>query len=195
MKVQIRTKRKEGKTPLYIKLRMGKDVAWVSLMLSVDIEKWLAASGSERKISNLLDKLGYTRKLQEIEFAIKDLRRRHRLTKENVATAIDSIVLADKRSVFLEKEKQREMVVRSITHSFKKSLEEYVNSAVDGTRRHSFGESFSPHSKSILNQFKRIMLNYLKMHPFDWVDLKDAGASGGTRRAQRNEGRGVDPDV
>ena len=171
MKVQIRTKRKEGKTPLYIKLRMGKDVAWVSLMLSVDIEKWLAASGSERKISNLLDKLGYTRKLQEIEFAIKDLRRRHRLTKENVAAAIDSIVLADKRSVFLEKEKQREMVVRSITHSFKKSLEDYVNSAVDGTRRHSYGESFSPHSKSILNQFKRIMLNYLKMHPFDWVDL------------------------
>ena len=76
MKVQIRTKKKEGTTPLYVKLRMGEDVSWVSLMLSVDIEKWTAASSSERKINNLLDKLGYTKKIQEIEFAIKDLRKR-----------------------------------------------------------------------------------------------------------------------
>lgn len=143
MNVQIRTKKKEGKTTLQTKLRMGDEALWVNLMLSVDIEKWLAASGSERKTTNLLDKLGYTRKIQEIEFAIKDLRRKHKLTKENVAAAIDSIVLSDQRTALLEKEQQREKVVRTIKHNFKNSLEYYVDSALDGTRRHSYGESFA----------------------------------------------------
>ena len=72
MKVQIRTKKKEGKTPLYMRIKIGEEATWVNLMLSIDIEKWNAAANSEKKISNLLDKLGYTRKIQEIEFAIKD---------------------------------------------------------------------------------------------------------------------------
>lgn len=171
MKVQIRTKKKEGTTPLYVKLRMGEDVSWVSLMLSVDIEKWTVASSSERKINNLLDKLGYTKKIQEIEFAIKDLRKRHRLNKENVSTAIDSIVLADQRTALIEKEKKRETVVRSIRYNFKNSLDYYVNSAIDGTRRHSYGDSFAHFSTNILRQFQRVMGNYLEGHLFDWADI------------------------
>ena len=171
MKVQIRTKKKEGTTPLYVKLRMGEDVSWVSLMLSVDIEKWTAASSSERKINNLLDKLGYTKKIQEIEFAIKDLRKRHRLNKENVSTAIDSIVLADQRTALIEKEKKRETVVRSIRYNFKNSLDYYVNSAIDGTRRHSYGDSFAHFSTNILRQFQRVMGNYVEGHLFDWADI------------------------
>ena len=46
MNVLVRTKKKEGKTTLYTKLRMGEKVSWVNLLLSVDIEKWRAASGS-----------------------------------------------------------------------------------------------------------------------------------------------------
>lgn len=171
MNVQIRTKKKEGKTTLQTKLRMGDEALWVNLMLSVDIEKWLAASGSERKTTNLLDKLGYTRKIQEIEFAIKDLRRKHKLTKENVAAAIDSIVLSDQRTALLEKEQQREKVVRTIKHNFKNSLEYYVDSALDGTRRHSYGESFAHFSTKILKQFRRVMGNYLEEHPFEWGDI------------------------
>ena len=171
MKVTVRTTKKEGKTPLYVKLRMGKEVSWVNLMLSVDIEKWLAASSSERKINNLLDKLGYTKKIQEMEFAFKDLRRRHRLTKENVLSAIDSIVLEDRRTVLLEKEKKKEKVTQMVKYNFKNSLEYYVESAVNGTRRHSYGDSFSEHSKKILKQFKRIMLKYLGRYHFDWADI------------------------
>ena len=173
MNVLVRTKKKEGKTTLYTKLRMGEKVSWVNLLLSVDIEKWRAASGSERKISNLLDKLNYTRKIQEIEFAIKDLRRRHRLTEENVIAAIDNIVLADQRAALIEKEKQREQIVRTIKNNFKNSLEYYVNSAVQGTRRHSFGKSFAHFSLNILKQFKRIMCEYLVNHPFDWNDIDE----------------------
>ena len=173
MNVLVRTNKKEGKTTLYTKLRMGEKVSWVNLLLSVDIEKWRAASGSERKISNLLDKLNYTRKIQEIEFAIKDLRRRHRLTEENVIAAIDNIVLADQRAALIEKEKQREQIVRTIKNNFKNSLEYYVNSAVQGTRRHSFGKSFAHFSLNILKQFKRIMCEYLVNHPFDWNDIDE----------------------
>lgn len=173
MNLLVRTKKTEGKTTLYTKLRMGDKVSWVNLMLSVDIEKWRAASSSERKISNLLDKLGYTRKIQELEFAIKDLRRRHRLTEENVIAAIDNVVLADQRAVLIEKEKQKEQVVRSIKHNFKNSLKYYVDSAVQGTRRHSFGKRFAHFSLNILKQFKQIMCEYLVNHPFDWNDIDE----------------------
>lgn len=171
MKVNIRTKKKEGMTPLAVKLRMGKEVSWVSLVLSVDIKSWIAASSSDRKINNLLDKLGYTKKIQEIEFAIKDLRRRHRLTKDNVISAIESIVLDDQRTVLLEKEKKREKVARTVKYSFRNSLGYFVDSAIDGTRRHSRGESFSPRSIKILQQFRRIMFEYLDKHPFEWKDI------------------------
>ena len=171
MKVVTRTTKKEGKTTLYVKLRMGEDVAWVNLMLPVDIAKWNAASGSELKTSNLLDKLGYTRKIQDIEFAIKDLRRKHSLTKENVDSIIDSIVLDDKRTVLLEKEKKKERVVHRIKHSFRNSLEYYIDSAVDGTRRHSYGDTFAHFSTNILRQFKRVMLNYLETHHIEWSDI------------------------
>lgn len=171
MKVLIRTTKKEGKTPLYVKLRMGDSVAWVNLMLPVDIEKWNAVSGSDLKTSNFLDKLGYTRKIQDIEFAIKDLRRKHRLTKENVDSAIDSIVLDEKRTALLEKEEKKEKAKRTIKHSFKNTLEYYVNSAVEGTRRHSYGDTFAHFSTNILRQFKRVMFNYLETHHFEWGDI------------------------
>ena len=77
-----------------MRMKIDDKAVWVNLMLNVDIEKWNAAASSEKKISNLLDKLGHSKKISDIEFAIKDLRRRHRLTKETVSAAVDSIVLA-----------------------------------------------------------------------------------------------------
>ena len=118
-------------TPLGVKLRMGKDVSWISLMLPVDIEKWLAVSSSERKTSNLLDKLGYTKRIQEIEFAIKDLRKKHKLTRENVSAAIDSIVLAEHRETLSKDEALRDKYVKRVRNSFRNTLIYYVDSAVD----------------------------------------------------------------
>ena len=152
MKVQIRTKKKEGKTPLYMRIKIGEEATWVNLMLSIDIEKWNAAANSEKKISNLLDKLGYTRKIQEIEFAIKDLRRKHKLSKEAVDSAIDSIALAEQRTVLAKQETLKEKYVEIYEHSFRKLLIDYVDSAVAGTRRHSYGSSFAHFSTNILRQ-------------------------------------------
>lgn len=170
-KVQIRTTKKEGEAPLYMRMKIGEEAVWVNLLLKVDVGKWNAVVGNERKTTNLLDRLGHSKKISEIEFAIKDLRKRHRLTKETVSIAIDSIVLAEKRATILEKEELREKVVKKYTYRFKNCLDSYVNSAVDGTRRHSYGDSFSEHSIKILKQFRRIMFNYLDINPFEWSDL------------------------
>lgn len=170
-KIQIRTNKKEGMTPLYMRIKIEGKPVWVNLMLNVEVAKWNMVASSEKKISNLLDRLGYSKKIFDIEFAIKDLRRRHRLTKETVSSAIDSVVLAERRATLSKNEALREKYIERCCNGFKTTLIDYVDSAVNGTRRHSYGDSFSVHSKQILKQFKRIMLNYLDMHPFDWADI------------------------
>lgn len=170
-KLQIRTTKKEGEAPLYMRMKIGEEAVWVNLLLRVDVAKWNAVVGNERKTTNLLDRLGLSKKISDIEFAIKDLRKRHRLTKESAKTAIDSIVLAEKRATILEKEELREKVVRSYKYRFRDCLDSYVNSAVDGTRRHSYGDSFAGHSISNLKQFRRNMFNFLDINPIEWSDL------------------------
>ena len=170
-RIQIRTSKKKGVAPLYMRMKISDKAVWVNLMLNVDIEKWSIAATSEKKISNLLDKLGYSKKISDIEFAIKDLRRRHLLTKETVTLVIDSIVLAEKRAILDEKKERREKIVKNSKYSFRNALDYYVNSALDGTRRHSYGDSFAHYSKNILKQFRRVMFNFLDKHPFEWADL------------------------
>ncbi len=170
-KVQIRSKKVEGIAPLYMRVKMGGIDVWVNLMLTVDIAKWNAVSGSDKKISNYLDRLGYSKKIMSIEFAIKDLRRRHRLTKNALFSTVDSIVLDEKRAILLEQEERKAKVATMSRHKFKNCLDSYVNSAVDGTRRHSRGESFSKRSVCILQQFRRILFDFLDIHPFEWSDI------------------------
>lgn len=172
-KVQIRTTKKEGEAPLYMRFRIGEESIWMNLMLKVDIEKWNAAAGSERKINNLLDRLGHSKKISDIEFAIKDLRKKHKLTRETVVAAIDSIALAEHRETLSKDEELRDKYVKRVRHSFRKTLIDYVDGAVAGTRRHSFGVSYAHFSLNIFKQFKRIMCDYLDKHPFDWKDIDE----------------------
>lgn len=172
-KVQIRTTKKEGEAPLYMRFRIGEESIWMNLMLKVDIEKWNAAAGSERKINNLLDRLGHSKKISDIEFAIKDLRKKHKLTRETVASAIDSIALAEHRETLSKDEELRDKYVKRVRNSFRKKLIDYVDEAVAGTRRHSFGVSYAHFSLNIFKQFKRIMCEFLDKHPFDWKEIDE----------------------
>ena len=79
-------------------------------------------------------------------------------------SSIDRIVLDEKRTVLLKKEGKKEKAKRAIKHRFKNSLQYYVDSAVDGTRRYSYGDTFAHFSTKILRQFKRDMFNYLETH-------------------------------
>lgn len=172
-KVQIRTTKKEGEAPLYMRMKIGEEAIWVNLLLKVDVVKWNAVVGNERKTTNLLDRLGHSKKISDIEFAIKDLRKKHKLTKESVATTIDSIVLAEHRETLSKDEALRDKYVKRTRNSFRNTLIYYVDSAVDGTRRHSFGVSYAHFSLNIFKQFKRIMCEYLDKHPFDWKDIDE----------------------
>lgn len=72
--LQIRTTQTEGRTSLFTRIKIEGKSTWVDLRLIVDIEKWNKVKDSERKISNFLDGLGYSKKLYEIEVGMKDLR-------------------------------------------------------------------------------------------------------------------------
>lgn len=50
----LRTKKSEGNTSLFTKIRIGKQAVWVNLKLLVDISKWKAVSASAIKSKNYL---------------------------------------------------------------------------------------------------------------------------------------------
>lgn len=172
-KVQIRTTKKEGEAPLYMRMKIGEEAIWVNLLLKVDVVKWNAVVGNERKTTNLLDRLGHSKKISDIEFAIKDLRKKHKLSKETVSSTIDSIVLAEHRETISKDEALKEKYVKRVRNSFRRTLIDYVDGALDGTRRHSFGVSYAHFSLNIFKQFKRIMCEYQDKHPFDWKDIDE----------------------
>lgn len=172
-KVQIRTTKKDGEAPLYMRMKIGEEAIWVNLLLKVDVVKWKAVAGNERKTTNLLDRLGHSKKISDIEFAIKDLRKKHKLSKETVASTIDSIVLAEHRETISKDEALKEKYVKRVRNSFRRTLIDYVDGALDGTRRHSFGVSYAHFSLNIFKQFKRIMCEYQDKHPFDWKDIDE----------------------
>lgn len=172
-KVQIRTTKKDGEAPLYMRMKIGEEAIWVNLLLKVDVVKWNAVVGNERKTTNLLDRLGHSKKISDIEFAIKDLRKKHKLSKETVSSTIDSIVLAEHRETISKDEALKEKYVKRVRNSFRRTLIDYVDGALDGTRRHSFGVSYAHFSLNIFKQFKRIMCEYQDKHPFDWKDIDE----------------------
>ena len=77
MKLVIRTKCKEGTTPLYTKLKVEGKGRWICLLIYVDIKEWEDASQTERKLSNYINKKGINKKVALIEEAITDMRRHH----------------------------------------------------------------------------------------------------------------------
>lgn len=78
----IRTKKSEGNTSLFTRVRIGKQVAWINLRLTVDVSKWRAVEQSNIKSKNYLEKLGHYKKILDVEFAIQELKKHNRLTKE-----------------------------------------------------------------------------------------------------------------
>ena len=91
----IRTQKSEGRTSLFTKMRTGKKVVWVNLRMDVDISKWNEISKSNIKTKNYLEKLGYFRKIQDIEYAFQDLKQHHKFTSQNIESTVQDIVLAD----------------------------------------------------------------------------------------------------
>jgi len=171
LNLSIRTKKSEGNTPLFTKMRFGAQTLWISLKLIVDICKWNNVSKSNIKRKNYLDKLGHYRKIQDIEFAIQELKQQHKFTKENAESAIQDIVLSDVRERVKKEKKLAREVENNRKNNIKAFLTEYVNGIESGVVRGNNGEKYTPNSIKIWKQFRRIFIDFYDKRPFDWLEI------------------------
>lgn len=171
LSLSVRTQKSEGSTSLFTKIRVGKKVHWVNLMLSVDISKWNEVSMSSTKCKNYLEKLGYFRKLQDIEYSLQELKRHNMLSKDSIQTTVQNVVLADIRER-VEKEKELEKKIsKRRENNIKDFIINYVDSINRGLVRSMSGEKYTPNSIKNWNQFKRIFQDFYNIKPFDWQDI------------------------
>ena len=174
MKLVIRTKCKEGTTPLYTKLKVEGKGRWICLLIYVDIKEWEDASQTERKLSNYINKKGINKKVVLIEEAITDMRRHHRLTKENLDKSIEDIVLADKRDALKRAEQLGKEVEDRKKRNVKNFVVEHIRKIETGEVRTAKKEKYAEESIKNWKQFRRVFLDFYKIRPFEWDDINEA---------------------
>lgn len=172
----IRTKKSGGNTSLFTKIRVGSQSVWVNLRLSVDISKWNNVSKSDIKSKNYLEKLGHYRKLQDIEYAFRELKLHNQLSKENVEATVQDVILADVRERVEKEKKLAKEIEERKKNNVKTFLIEYVEGINKGLVRGNNGEKYTQNSIKIWNQFKRIFLDFYDNRPFDWQDINQVVA-------------------
>ena len=174
MKLLIRTRSKEGATPLYTKLKVEGKGRWVCLLIYVDIKEWEDASQTERKLSNYINKKGINKKVVLIEEAITDMRRHHRLTKENLEKSIEDIVLADKREALKRAEQLGKEAEDRKKRNVKNFVVEHIRKIESGEVRTAKKEKYAEESIKNWKQFRRVFLDFYKIRPFEWDDINEA---------------------
>jgi len=174
MKLSLRTKQKEGMHPLYARLRIEGALEWVNLIMSVDVNEWNEASQSERKLSNFLIKKGIAKKTALIEEAVADMRRHHRLTRENLDKAIEDIVLADKRDYLKRAEELGKDIEEKKRKNVKNFVVNYIKGIEDGEVRTTKKERYAKESVKNWCQFRRVFLDFYAIQPFCWDDINES---------------------
>ena len=169
--LQIRTKGSEGKTPLYTRLKVEGKSIWVNLQLPVEIREWNEVSVSDRKLSNFLDRKGYSKKLAEIEFGIKELRMRNRLNKESLENVIKNVALAEIRDKFIKDEELEQKLLERKRKDVKIFVKNYVDGIVKGEILNTKGKKYSHNSINSWKQFRRLFLECYKNKSFTWDEL------------------------
>lgn len=87
-------------------------------------------SASEKKQDNYLELLGYKKKLFDIEVGLKDLRRRHRLTKETLDALIQNVVLSEVRELLIKDEELKKDIEERRRKDVKTFIENYLNGII-----------------------------------------------------------------
>ena len=151
---------------MHTRMNVEGAVLWVNLLMRVDVAEWNEVSQSERKLNNFLTKKGISKKVALIEEAITDMRRHHRLTKRNLESAIESIVLADKRDELKRAEELKKYVEDKKRSNVKNFVTEYIKGIENGEVRTSKKEKYAKESVKNWLQFKRVFLDFYKIRPF-----------------------------
>ena len=170
----IRTKSKEGQAPLYTKLMVDGKGRWIRLPIFVDVKEWEEAAQTERKLGNYIIKKGINKKIVLLEDAIKDMKRHHRFTKENLEKSIEDIVLADKREVLKRAEQLGKEAEDRKKRNVKNFVVEHIRKIETGEVRTAKKEKYAEESIKNWKQFRRVFLDFYKIRPFEWDDINEA---------------------
>lgn len=173
MKLSLRTKQKEGMHPLHTRMNVDGAVLWVNLLMKVDVVEWNEVSQSERKLNNYLNKKGITKKVALIQDAITDMRRHHRLNKENLEREIENIVLADKTEELKRAEEFKKYVEERKRNNIKDFVINYIKGIENGEVRTSKKEKYAKESIKNWQQFERVFLDFYSIRPFGWDEINE----------------------
>ena len=173
--ITIRSKQPEGEAMLYTRIKIDGKSKWINLQLPVDIKKWREVSTSLKKQTNYLDRLGYSKKIADIEFAIKDLRQRNCLTEEAINETILNTVLAETRERIKKHDELQQYISDKQNKSVKTWIEDYIAKIVSGEARTFNGERYAPNSIRNWKQFLRIFLDFCKTtNDFCWEEINQS---------------------
>ena len=173
--ITIRSKQPEGEAMLYTRIKIDGKSKWINLQLPVDVKKWREVSTSLKKQTNYLDKLGYSKKIADIEFAIKELRQRNCLTEEAINETILNTVLAETRERIKKHNELQQYISDKQNKSVKTWTKDYIEKIVSGEARTFNGERYAPNSIRNWKQFLRIFLDFCKTtNDFCWEEINQS---------------------
>lgn len=170
-KLVIRTSKKEGQVPLFTQMRINNKNCWINLTLMVDIRDWSVVSQSDKKTDKYLDKMGFSKKLFDIENGIKELRRTGNLSKENIERMVQDIVLKEQREDYIKKERLGQQIRERKSKSVRTYITSFVSKMESGELRNKKGELYGEQTIRAWRQFKRVFLDFHTRHPFEWEDV------------------------
>ena len=160
---------------LYTRIKIDGKSKWINLQLPVDVKKWREVSTSLKKQTNYLDRLEYSKKIADIEFAIKDLRQRNCLTEEAINETILNTVLAETRERIKKHDELQQYISDKQNKSVKTWIKDYIAKIVSGEARTFNGERYAPNSIRNWKQFLRIFLDFCKTtNDFCWEEINQS---------------------
>ena len=157
---------------LYTRIKIDGKSKWINLQLPVNIKKWQEVSTSLKKQTNYLDRLGYSKKIADIEFAIKDLRQRNCLTEEAINEYILNTVLVETRERIKKQDELKQYISDKQNKSVKTWIKDYIAKIESGEARTYDGQRYAPNSIRIWKQFLRIFLDFCETtNDFCWEEI------------------------
>jgi site-specific recombinase XerD len=119
--------------------------------------------------------LGYSKKIADIEFAIKELRQRNCLTEEAINETILNTVLAETRERIKKHDELQQYISDKQNKSVKTWIKDYIAKIVSGEARTFNGERYAPNSIRNWKQFLRIFLDFCKTtNDFCWEEINQS---------------------
>lgn len=119
--------------------------------------------------------MGYSKKIADIEFAIKELRQRNCLTEESINEIILNTVLAETRERIKKQDELKRYITDKQSKSVKTWIADYIAKIVSGEARTFNGERYAPNSIRNWKQFLRIFLDFCKTtNDFCWEEINQS---------------------